>query len=102
MAVGASLAAAYFYALQKTAFRASPRTIASGYFWVVGGFFLRLSFFVFIVFCLAWYSGLHISVVVLGFMAVFLVLLFLEAGKIIFSGLKSYKERPARQPVRRI
>lgn len=97
MLVGASLATAYFYALQKTAFQASPRSLTSGVFWGLGGLILRLSLFILIFICLVRFSSLNFSWLIIGFITAFSLLLFRAAWKIILSDLKNQEEQSARR-----
>lgn len=100
--IGSSLAGAYYYLFQKTAWRGSHRSLSSGLFWGLGGFVLRLFSILFIFFGLAQFSTLHISSVIIAFTVIFSLLLFQGAGKTVFSDLKNFRKRPAGQPMRRI
>lgn len=86
--IGSLLAATYFYALNKTAFRGSYRSLASGLFWGLGGFSLRVFLIVSIFLGLARFSTLDISWVIIGFTVTFPVFLFHAAGKMVLSDLK--------------
>jgi len=92
--IGSSLAGAYYYVFQKTAWKGSHRSLSSGLFWSLGGFVLRLFSVFFIFFSLALVSTLHISSVILAFTIIFSVLLFQGAGRMIFSDLKRFRKQP--------
>lgn len=97
MLVGASLGTAYFYALQKTAFKETSRSLASGISWGLGGLILRLSLFVLIFVCLVRFSNLNFPWLIIGFITAFPLLLFRAAGKMILSDLKNREEQSVRR-----
>lgn len=94
--VGAALAGAYFYSMQRTSLNPAQGSLSSGLLRSLVGFSLRVSFLTIILIALARATALQVTGVIISFMTVFIFLLFGAAARVFLSDLKN------RPPARRV